>query len=153
MNKILFLISLFLSLCTNVYAASQNNHQHYDKANIKNRSYGLNFKDFALLNCLQIADKKLNKPVNKDLKGATGSFIQEWVAFDADDTEKTKMTMSEINRLSEKYINEVGRLKRDPNATVYTLGCLNFYHSDDLNNLMRSFVTHPELTFREEYTD
>lgn len=153
MNQFLFLIAFFLLVGTSIYAKDQNNYQHYDKANIKNRTYGSNFKNFALLNCLQIANKKINNLENKDLQGATRTFMPEWITFEADDIEKIKKTMIEINRLSEKYIKKVGGLKQDPNATIYTLGCLNFYHSDDLDNLMRSFVIHPDLTFREEYTD
>lgn len=152
-DQFLFIILLFLLTFTNAYGQDQNSYQHYDEANIKNRTYGTNFKDFALLNCLQVADKKLNNSYNEDLQKSTGTFLQEWIAFDAEDIDKTKITMREINRLSEKYISDVGGLAYDLNATVYTLGCLNFYHSDELDNLMHSFVIRPKMTFREEYTD
>lgn len=153
MEKLALSIILLFLFCTNAYAIDQNKQQAYDKANISNRSYGTNFKDYALLRCLQIANKKLNNPDNKDLNWAVSVFFPEWIAFEADDIEKTKNTMKAIDRLSEKYIENAGGLKQDAKATLYTFGCLNFYHSHDLEKLMLSFVLHPEMSLREEFLD
>lgn len=153
MKKIVQVALLFL-ISINIYASGENNYQHYDKADIKNRAYGTNFKDLALMICMQIANKKLNKPIDKDLENTIGAlWSAEWFSFDAENTDKTKRTINELNRLSEQYITSAGTLKHDPNATTYAFKCLNFYHSDDLDDLMRSFVISPKISLREEFSD
>jgi len=152
MKKIIYLVCLFFVLIhTNVYGINKKVNYHYDKADIKNRTYGQNFKDYALISCLMNAEEKLNRPLNKDLQWSISGYLQEWIDFDLDNIKKTKYILNEINLLSKKYIDNAGGLQANPKATIYTFGCLNFYHSDDLDKLMKQFVLHSNMTFRQNY--
>lgn len=149
MKKVIILSAFCLGLFyTNAYGMGQKKSQHFDKAKIENRTNAENFKDYALMIYLLIADEKLNRPVNKDLQWSTSGYLQEWIDADLENIKKTEHTLNEINRLSKKYINSAGGLKHDPKATVYAGGCLDFYHSDELNQLMKYFVVNPNKIHR-----
>lgn len=130
------------------YGKNQKIHQHYDKADISNRTNGENFKSYALMQCLLIANKKLKMPENRDLQWSTSGYLQEWIDLDLDNIKKIDHIFSEIERLSNKYINNAGGLKSTPEATVYTAGCLDFYYSDELDKLMKRSVLNPNKNHR-----
>lgn len=132
----------------NAYGKDQKTHQHYDKAKRENRSNAENFKDYVLITCLKFADKKAQRPVNKDLSWSIKSYIQDWIDADLENIEKTEYTMNEISQLSKKYINNAGGIQDVPEGTAYASGCLDLYHSDDLDKLMKYFVVNPNKTHR-----
>lgn len=148
--KVTFLLFVCLCcvLCNTAYSVDNKAH---DRADINYRTYATNFKDSALIGCLQIAYKKINNLDNEDLRNTQRVFWPEWIDYDFDNINKTEFTIQELKRLSEKYIEETGKLKGEPRSTLYSLGCLNFYHSDDFDKLTKKFIIHPSQTFKKDH--
>lgn len=152
MKKIFLFFVLFLSLFhINAYGVEQKKPRHYDKANITDRTNAENFKDYALMTCLQFADEKAHRPINKDLSWSIRGYLQNSIDFDLDNIKKTEYTLNEIVRLSKKYIDHAGGIQDVPEGTAYIRGCIDFFHSDELNKLMKNFVLRPNQNHRQTY--
>lgn len=112
------------------------------------RTYAQNFKDMVLAECLVKAFPK-NPIYTRDIASSYHALI-EWTYFDL---EKAPI---ETTKLVEKFLAlDYSNLFADtesPGIEWNFFKCLDLYHSNDLEEMTKKFVIHPNKTFREENT-
>lgn len=147
MKKILMII--LIGCCfTNSYAVSKVTQNHYDQADVGYRTYGANFKDYALASCLQKAFGSHDTRFNEDAKATTGAYLELWMDYDF---EKPNKTQGKLETLIQKYLNQSYGSQMYPKSKVYIMKCFDFYHSYDLDKLSKELVIHSNRTYKQDH--
>ena len=143
-KKILYFLALVLcafGLTQTMSVAQEDNHRGPRAAE---RSYGQNFKDMAFAHCLGKAYGG-DELITRDIASSHGALI-EWTYYDLAKAPEAVTNLVQAY-LAQDYSNPLAE-QEAPGLEFNYLKCLDLYHSQELDGLMREVVAEPESRIR-----
>lgn len=144
MQKIIisiFLLTLFIIPATLAKNSSNNDDNTWELR--ANRTYASNFKDMVLARCVSKA-YQFDKKVVKDTNGSAGALFIMWIGSVNYDVFPDVDTLITTFLKRKYYFHEHNDLQGD------MMKCLDLYHSNELNSLVKKYISKPSMTLKKE---
>lgn len=144
MKKIYFtflgLILIFLKITS--YAADAPTSKQFGLPKAAYRTYAQNYKDSALAFCIAKAYESEPKTYTDAI--ATADGLDNWGSYDIENS------TGEIPRLVKSYLIRDYPSFQGPTIKLNLLKCIDLYHSKELEELVKRYVSEPNRTYRQD---
>lgn len=107
------------------------------------RSYAQNYKDMALASCIATAYQR-DKDISLDAS-FTANALNEWGRYDIDEN------TGKIEKITKEFLKRSYQSHHGSNVQLELLKCIDLYHSDELEQLVKQHVLTPKSSFLKDH--